>query len=134
MAMPTELTYEAGSYRDRDGRVFYGQHREVYRALSPRALAEWHVLRDAGFFKKALDEGKVVGTEEVDAAAGELSLAAAGSDDATWAGFLRHDRIPFVSYPYEWTLGLLMDAALLQLGLLGAALAEALAVQYGRAD
>ena len=34
------------------------------------------------------------------------------------AGVLRHERIPFVSYPYEWTFSMLKDAALLQLDLL----------------
>ncbi len=133
MAMPTELTYEAGSYRDRDGRVFYGQHREVYRALSRRALAEWQVLRAARFFQKALDDGKIVRTEEVDAVAGATGLAALGSDGAPWAGFLRHDRIPFVSYPYEWTFGMLRDAALLQLELLAAALEEDMTLKDGTA-
>jgi hypothetical protein len=38
------------------------------------------------------------------------------------AGVLRHERIPFVSYPYEWTFSMLKDAALLQLDLLLAAL------------
>ena len=28
---------------------------------------------------------------------------------------LEHERIPFVSYPYEWTFDMLRDAALLQL-------------------
>ena len=37
---------------------------------------------------------------------------------------LRHERIPFVSYPYEWPFGMLNDAALLQLDLLLAALDE----------
>jgi len=35
---------------------------------------------------------------------------------------LRHERIPFVSYPYEWTFSMLKDAALVQLDLLLAAL------------
>ncbi len=30
---------------------------------------------------------------------------------------LEHERVPFVSYPYEWTFGMLRDAALLQLEL-----------------
>ena len=38
------------------------------------------------------------------------------------AAVLRHERIPFVSYPYEWTFSMLKDAALLQLDLLLAAL------------
>jgi SAM-dependent methyltransferase len=33
------------------------------------------------------------------------------------AGVLEHDVVPFVSYPYEWTFGMLRDAALLQLEL-----------------
>ena len=37
---------------------------------------------------------------------------------------LRHERIPFVSYPYEWTFSMLQDAALLQLDLLKDALGE----------
>ena len=38
------------------------------------------------------------------------------------AGVLKHELIPFVSYPYEWTFSMLKDAALLQLDLLLAAL------------
>ena len=42
------------------------------------------------------------------------------------AGVLRHERIPFVSYPYEWTFSMLKDAALVQLDLLLAALDQGL--------
>ena len=42
---------------------------------------------------------------------------------------LRHERIPFVSYPYEWAPGMLRDAALLQLDLLLAALDEDLTLK-----
>ncbi len=44
--------------------------------------------------------------------------------DASWAGVLRHDRIPVVSYPYEWSFEMLRDAARLQLDLVAQALAE----------
>jgi hypothetical protein len=37
---------------------------------------------------------------------------------------LKHQPIPFISYPYEWSFGMLQDAALLQLQLLLAALEE----------
>jgi SAM-dependent methyltransferase len=48
-----------------------------------------------------------------------------GADGVTpWAGVLRHARIPFISFPYEWCFGMLKDAALLQLELLEAALGE----------
>ena len=40
------------------------------------------------------------------------------------AALLRHERIPFISYPYEWPFSMLKDAALLQLELLEQALSE----------
>ncbi len=42
--------------------------------------------------------------------------------DLDASAVLRHERVPFVSYPYEWTFSMLQDAALLQLDLLLAAL------------
>jgi hypothetical protein len=44
-------------------------------------------------------------------------------------GLLEHERVPFVSYPYEWTFSMLRDAALLQLRLLRLALAEGLTMK-----
>jgi SAM-dependent methyltransferase len=45
------------------------------------------------------------------------------------AGVLKHARIPFVSYPYEWTFSMLKDAALLQLDLLLEALDHGLVLK-----
>jgi hypothetical protein len=42
---------------------------------------------------------------------------------------LRHERLPFVSYPYEWTFSMLRDAALLQLRVTREALAAGLALK-----
>ena len=42
---------------------------------------------------------------------------------------LEHERVPFVSYPYEWTFEMLRDAALLQLELLRRALDEDLVLK-----
>ena len=46
-------------------------------------------------------------------------------------GLLRHDRIPFVSYPYEWPFEMLRDAALLELDLLEEALGEGVVIKDG---
>lgn len=40
------------------------------------------------------------------------------------AAVLEHERVPFISYPYEWPFGMLRDAALLQLELVERALSE----------
>jgi SAM-dependent methyltransferase len=45
------------------------------------------------------------------------------------AAVLEHERVPFVSYPYEWTFEMLRDAALLQLELLRRALDEDLVLK-----
>ncbi len=113
------VNYEPGSFRDRAGRIFYAGD-EVYRALSPKALVEWQALQGATFFRRLMADGKLIATQEaslVDAPEGE------------WVAVLRHERIPFVSYPYEWCFGMLRDAALLQLELLLAALAEGMTLK-----
>jgi hypothetical protein len=114
-AQPAGL--EPGSFRDPESRVFYDGD-EVYRALSPDGLSDFEALRSSGL----LDDERIVRTELVaDAAAGGRA-AREGLLVHEPAGVLRHERIPFVSYPYEWTFSMLKDAALVQLDLLLAAL------------
>ena len=126
--MSAIVNYEPGSYRDRDGRVFYDQLGGVFRALSARALTEWELLRQADFFSRAVESGDVVRSEKLSASeAARLDCL----DD--WAGALRHDVIPFVSYPFEWSFGMLQDAALLHLDLLAAALEEDFTLKDGTA-
>jgi SAM-dependent methyltransferase len=48
-----------------------------------------------------------------------------------WAALLRHERIPFVSYPYEWPFSSLKRAALLQLDLLVDAIGAGLMLKDG---
>ena len=63
----------------------------------------------------------------------EAALADIGTDAQLLpegvAAVLRHERIPFVSYPYEWTFGMLRDAALLQLDLELEALEQGLSLK-----
>ena len=104
---------EPGSFRDRNGAVFYGDGR-VLRMLSPKALTDWRRLEETAFFERHRAAGRIVDTRLVEDAEGLPEAA----------GVLEHARIPFVSYPYEWTFGMLKDAALLHLQLLRDALAE----------
>jgi hypothetical protein len=115
---PGTVTPEGGSFRDRNGAVFY-RDGEVFRGLSARALANWERLREEPFFQQLVTRGAVVASEQVD---GPLERAVRGS----WAAVLRHERIPFVSYPYEWPFGMLKDAALLHLEIMAAALEAAM--------
>ena len=75
-------TPEPASFRDPEARVVYSPDGEVLRELSPRAQDDWLELERARFFRRALDDGRIVATEEIE------------------PGVLRHERLPFVSYPY----------------------------------
>jgi ribosomal protein L11 methylase PrmA len=107
---------EPGSYRDRNSSVFY-HHGEVFRGISAKALANWQRLTATRFFGEFTRRGSIVPTEMVSAPNWEVP-------GRVWAAILKHDAIPFVSYPYEWTFGMLKDAALLHLDLMLAALEE----------
>lgn len=116
--MTTVDDFEPGSYRDRQGRVFYLDDR-VFRALSSSALADWQALSATEFFRQSQTEGRLVATRQLDHDGGRFDTVA-----GEWAAFLEHDRVPVISYPYEWSFGMLRDAALLHLDLLLEALAE----------
>lgn len=106
------MAYEPGSFRDRHGRVFYADDR-VLRGLSETAAAHWRSLQEKPFYRRLSEAGRIVDTRESQADAVE-----------GWACVLEHERIPFVSYPYEWSFGMLKDAALTTLEILDAALSE----------
>jgi hypothetical protein len=115
----SEVRVEPGSFRDPDSRVLYTAD-GVVRALSARGLDDWRAVAATEFFPRLMGEGKIVRTEEA-----ELDgLRETGLPRGEAAGVLRHERIPFVSYPYEWPFSMLRDAALLQLELVACALEE----------
>lgn len=114
--------YDAGSFRDRDGRVCESGG-EIYRLISAAALDDWRALQRTEFFQSAVDRGALVATREASEAEAPIP--------PRWIGLLHHERVPLVSYPYEWSFGMLRDAAVLQLDLLSAALAEGLNLKDG---
>ncbi|MGH2997065.1 MAG: methyltransferase, partial [Gaiellaceae bacterium] len=120
----TSASVEPGSFRDPDSRVFVAGDR-VLRALSERGLEDWRALAASELWRTKRAEGKLVATEPLDGDGGVPAELA----DGGWAAVLAHERVPFVSYPYEWPFGMLRDAALLELELLLAALEEDLTLK-----
>jgi hypothetical protein len=123
---------DPGSFRDPESRVFVSGE-GVYRVLSPRGRDDWRALARSDTFARFTEAGSLIATEEC--AGPDLPAAiprnGGGEPDETTlatgvAGVLRHERIPFVSYPYEWGFSMLRDAALLQLDLLLSALDDGL--------
>ena len=116
-AWPRSLKPRSGSFRDPDSRVFRDGD-EVLRALSARGLEDWERLR--GDYVLRPDAGRRQRSSPRSGSTMRQAASTASPHDAT----LRHERIPFVSYPYEWPFSMLREAALLELELLRAALAE----------
>ncbi|MBQ0895711.1 class I SAM-dependent methyltransferase [Micromonospora sp. U56] len=122
MAVPdTGIRVEPGSFRDPANRVFHAGD-EVLRGLGPDGARDWRALSGSAFFAELLAEGKICGTEPVDA-----------TRLPGWTAVLRHERIPFVSHPYEWSFAMLRDAALLHLEILRRALSAGFTTKDGSA-
>ncbi len=106
---------DPGSFRDPLSRV-YVDGNAVWRGLSQPGLADFEAYAATRAYQDAQADGRLVATTAVPVADAPI--------DAGWAGALRHERVRVLTYPYEWSFAMLRDAALLQLDLSRAALAE----------
>jgi ribosomal protein L11 methylase PrmA len=95
---------DAGSFRDPGGRVFLSGDR-VLRAVMPSSAAAYEGVRDAGLLDRLIGRGLLVGSKEA-----EADFLKAVQPAPSYV--LEHPRVPFVSYPYEWSFSLHKRAAL----------------------
>ena len=116
-ASKSPARFDAGSFRDPDTRVFHHDG-AVFRCLTARAFADWQRLAATDFHARFMADRRVIPTRLV---TDRESLPPLPS---RWAAVLEHERLAAVSYPYEWSFGMLKDAALLQLDVTRAALDE----------
>lgn len=105
------------SFRDPSGFLF---HREgtLFRFVAPRAAADYDLLMSSGLYGELVQAGLLVAHEEVDLE------GCAGAHRV-----LRPERVPLVSYPYEWAFSQLQDAALLTLDVAERALRRGLSLK-----
>jgi hypothetical protein len=120
--LAAERSTESGSFRDHDSRVLVTPD-GVFRILSHVGQQDWAALAASRLWRELRQEERVVATEPaaLDVVPDVLPTGAATA--------LRHERIPFISYPYEWPFSMLRDAALLQLDLNRRALQEDLTLK-----
>ena len=107
MTLIEQLT-NSGSFRDPSGHVFEidGQ---VYRTINEPARKYFEQLRDQNYLENLVEEGWLVATHQVD----KSFLPCKFSDSTAYV--VIHERIPFISYPYEWGFSALKKAALFHL-------------------
>jgi hypothetical protein len=101
--------FEPGSFRDPTARVLE-QGGRIFRILSRAAADEFVWLRDHSIVEAMTRAGMVVPAVEVDP-------SVIGLNRSEVPLVLEHERVPWVSYPYEWTFSALKAAALLHLDL-----------------
>ena len=90
-----------GSFRDPAGHVFL-RDGIVHRQIDPPGAAAYRRLMESGLYAALTGERLLVAHEELAAEARPPGAVAV----------LRPQQIPMVSYPYEWSLSQLRDAAL----------------------
>jgi hypothetical protein len=125
-ATSRSATPDGGSFRDPDGRVFEVDG-NIVRGLSAEGQADWQAFVDSGLLARLTEAGDLVDTTAADPVA--LDTLRSVDPEGAWVAALRHERLPFVSYPYEWTFSMLKDAALLQLRVTRDALASEIALK-----
>jgi ribosomal protein L11 methylase PrmA len=80
----------------------------VLRTVTPYAADDFEYVRSTGLIEHLVDKRLLVAEEQVDhESLGEIAAGA--------SYILEHPRLPFISYPYEWSFSALQAAALLQL-------------------
>lgn len=100
---------DPGSFRDPTSRVYLDGDR-VIRGLSDDAAAELRRITAMPWYERAVEGGAIIGSAWLDR---QPSI-----EGASWSAYVEHERIPFISYPYEWSFEMLRDAAKLQIELL----------------
>jgi ribosomal protein L11 methylase PrmA len=100
----TWLDPNPGSFRDPSGHVFEYDDL-VFRTVNEGAREAYETVRDTGALQRLLDSGKIVGAKE-------LSRSDWPAEFPGAAYVLEHPKIPYISYPYEWSFSQLKAAAL----------------------
>jgi ribosomal protein L11 methylase PrmA len=98
------LNKNLGSFRDRNGYVFHSGN-DVLRTILPPAKKQYEAIRDQGLIEACIKEGLLIGTKELKRTEVPTELAEA-------AYVVQHEKIPYISYPYEWSFYQLKAAAL----------------------
>ena len=112
----SDACLDSGSFRDPSGRIFHLTDR-IFRTVMPPARDHFEYVRSTGLIETLVSRGQLVEETRVD-------TRVLGDAAAKACYVLEHPRLPFISYPYEWSFSALKAAALLQLDIQIEALAH----------
>ena len=115
------IVTDPGSFRDPKSRVYLSGAR-VLRGLRSSS-SEAHALLTAGFFLDGMERGELVATSLITDPT-ELEELKIASEGVRWQVAMEHEHLPVISYPFEWSRTMLLDAAELELRTARKALAD----------
>ena len=93
---------QESSFRDPSGFVFE-RDGTLYRQINNVYRGNYELLLSSGLYKELADKGLLVSHREV---------VIAPENEALAYKIIKPDKIPFISYPYEWCFSQLRDAAM----------------------
>ncbi|WP_296380967.1 class I SAM-dependent methyltransferase [Winogradskyella sp.] len=92
----------SSSFRDPSGYVFT-ENGKIKRAINPIYFKQYKALSDSGFYNDLFKNKLLIKHEEVEKTDEQIIISA--------------EKIPFITYPYEWSFNMYKEAALLTLKL-----------------
>lgn len=93
----------ASSFRDPSGYVFYHKD-EVFRVINQSYLKNYEQFTKSGLYQRLVNEKLIIPHKEIQPKRSIFYLK--GSK------LIKPEKIPFISYPYEWSFNQYKDAAL----------------------
>ncbi|WP_133152929.1 class I SAM-dependent methyltransferase [Vibrio breoganii] len=95
------IKIDSGSFRDSSGRVYIDSSGRIYRTIMPCAEKRYSKLKISGLLEEIIEKKMLVNTWEL-----ENNLI----EECSY--FLEHEKLPIITYPYEWTPSQLKLAAI----------------------
>ena len=111
----SQMDKDQGSFRDPSGHIFFHDG-ELIRFISHTYQSQFDHLISSGLYDRLVDQDYMVSHVEVDGTT---------FNESTGYKYIKPTKIPFISYPYEWSFSQLKDAAILTLKI------QKLALQHG---
>ena len=110
----SDIQADDGSFRDPGGFIFR-KDGKVFRAIGQHSLEDWNCFSASPLFQDLQKDHLLIPTHAVAA-----DVRSTFPEQLVDSGItvVEHERVPFVSYPYEWPFGMLQEAALLHLDIL----------------
>jgi ribosomal protein L11 methylase PrmA len=96
-----------GSYRDPSGYV-YESNKKIFRTITNHGVKNYEAIRNNGFIDTFTKRGWLITSEEIDLNQFDLK-------DEQIKYIIEHPKLPYISYPYEWSFLALKSAALFHL-------------------